>query len=144
MKVLLLSIAMIFSSVGAWAANGNPWARVCKVSEGTFWVLYGGEEHHSMCFFGSAAIGAEALFLFKTNSGTSQAIEAYKNRKNSSPRGGICGSFNSNLVQAQDSDGRTFNLCQFADKSLIEETTLWLGPGIGANESLDKALSNTY
>lgn len=145
MRVLLLSVMMMSSSVSVWAAAGNPWLRVCRIDQGQFWVLnMGSRDDLAMCFFGNAAVGAESFFLFKTNSGMPQAIQSYKNRNSSSSRGGVCGSFGADLVTGKGSEGQTFNICRFPDQSLIEETTLWIGPGSIDSADLDKALSSTY
>lgn len=144
MRVLLLALSMMFAS-SAFAANNNPWMRACRIEAGQFWVLK--TESNSelvMCFFNNAAIGAEALFLFKSNQGVSKSIQAYKNRKSSGARGGVCGSFGATLVQGSDAEGQEFNICRFSDGSVIEETTLWLGPGAGGHGALDRALSSTY
>lgn len=143
MRILLLAGMMIFTTANALAApNRNPWMRTCRIEAGQFWVLKAGSQEYTMCFFGEAAIGAEALFLFKTNAGIVDAVSAYKSRNASSARGGVCGSYDAEVVQGRDSEGHTFNLCRFADKSLIEETTLWMGPG--SSPALDRALSSPY
>ncbi|UXR63496.1 hypothetical protein EZJ49_10460 [Bdellovibrio bacteriovorus] len=144
-RVLLLAgIMLIFAGTATWAVASNPWIRTCRIEEGQFWVLKAGSEEYSMCFFGNAAVGAEALFMFKAKTGSTEAVQAYKNRNASSARGGVCGSFDAEVVQAKDSEGQTFNLCKFSDNSLMEETTLWMGPGSDDNQGLDKALSKTY
>lgn len=147
MRVLLLSIGVVLATAltASFAQAENPWIRTCRVDQGQFWVLKAGTDDYSMCFFGDAGIGAESFFLFKTKSTTnSEALRTYKNRKTSSPRGGVCGAFDADLIEAKDSEGQTFNICRFSDLSLIEETTLWLGPGSVGNENLDRALSKTY
>jgi hypothetical protein len=145
MRVLLLSIMMMGSGTSAWAANNNPWMRACRIDQGQFWVLNVGNHNDlALCFFGNSGVGAEALFLFKTNAGVPLAIQAYKNRNSSPTGGGVCGSFGADLVQGKDSEGQTFNICRFSDQSLIEETTLWMGPGSVDSADLDKALSSTY
>ncbi|WP_291515737.1 hypothetical protein [Bdellovibrio sp. ArHS] len=144
MKVFLLSIMIIFAGFMAQAANNNPWMRTCRIDQGRFWTVKVPGDEQALCLFGDAGIGAETFFLFKTNSGVPEAIHAYKNRNSSSPRGGVCGAFDAELVEGKDTTGRSFNLCQFSDGSLIEETTLWLGAGSGSNEALDNALSKTY
>ena len=143
-RILLLAGMIIFAGVSSFAANNNPWMRACRIEAGQFWVLKAGSEEYSMCFFGESAVGAEALFQFKSKSATPEAVVAYKNRNASSARGGICGSFDAEVLQGKDTDGQTFNVCKFSDGSLIEETTLWLGPGAGTTLGLDKALSSTY
>lgn len=139
---------MLFSALTILSApvfaNSNPWMRACRIEAGQFWVLKAGNQDYVMCFFGDFAIGAEALFKFKTKAGMPEAVIAYKNRNASSARGGICGSYDAESVQGKDSQGQVFNLCQFSDDSLIEETTLWMGPGSPSSQGLDKALSSTY
>jgi len=143
MRILFPAVLLFFAASVSGAAN-NPWMRVCRIDEGQFQALKAGGEEVSVCFFGEAGIGAEAFFLFKTNSGSTEAVQAYKNRNSSSPRGGVCGAFDAEPVQAKDSQGQVYNLCRFSDQSLIEETTLWLGPGSAVSEGLDRALSKTY
>lgn len=144
MRVLLISLVMIFSGTYSWASNNNPWMRTCRIDQGQFWVLKAGSSDLALCFFGNSGVGAEAFFLFKTNTSPVEALQVYKNRKSSSPRGGVCGSFGADLVEARDTEGQTFNICRFSDQSLIEETTLWMGPGSAENADLDKALFSTY
>lgn len=142
MKLLFLSLTMLFS-VSSSAIN-NPWLRACSIEAGQFWVLTdGSNDELAMCFFDGAAIGAEALFKFKTKSGVSQSIQAYKQRKPAT-NGGGCESFNADAVDAVDSNQQMFSVCRFPDGSLIEENTLELGPNSGDTEALDRALSRTY
>lgn len=143
-RLLLLALTMFFST-SVFAANNNPLMRTCRVEGGQFWILKTeAKSELVMCFFNNAAVGAEALFQFKSNQGVAKSIQAYKTRKGSAVRGGVCGSFAATLVQGQDSEGQEFNVCRFSDNSLIEETTLWLGPGAGGHGALDRALSSTY
>ncbi len=143
-RVLLLALSMMFAS-SAFAANNNPLMRACRIEAGQFWILKTeANAELVMCYFNNAGIGAFSLFQFKSNQGVSKAIQAYKTRKSSAARGGVCGSFGATLVQGSDTEGQTFNVCRFSDESLIEETTLWLGPGAGGHGALDRALSSTY
>lgn len=145
MRVFLLSLIMMSATVSAWANFRNPWMRACGLESGQFWIVKSGAEELPMCYFGDAAIGAETLFLFKSHSGPTDAVEAYKNRKASGPtKGGVCGAFGADLFVGKDNQGRSANICRFEDQSLIEETTLWLGPGTDVNEELDQALSKMY
>ncbi len=142
MKVLLLSVVVIFGGAFTQAATESPWGRICRNEQGQVSTLKAGSDELSVCFFGDAAIGAETLFLYKTKATNStEALHAYKNRKTSSPRGGVCGAFDADLLQTKGANGENFNFCRFSDSSLIEETTLWLGPGSVSSESLDRALT---
>lgn len=145
MKGLLLSCLISFFGTSVLAANNNPWMRVCRIEQGQFQLIQIGSVEHALCVFGSRAVGAETLFKFKTNMSQPQAILAYKNRQLSYVRGGVCGAFGADVIEGVDSiTGNTLNICRFSDDSLIEEATLWLGPGTEDSQALDKALSQTY
>ncbi|XGC79379.1 hypothetical protein ACES2L_08560 [Bdellovibrio bacteriovorus] len=142
MRNLLLTITILLASGSVLAAN-NPLIRACRLESGQFWILHTTDKDLAMCFFDEAAIGAEALFKFKTSEPT-QALEAYKSRKSSFTKGGVCGAFNAEVITAKDSEDHHYNVCVFEDQSMIEETSLWFGPGAGGNEGLDKALKKPY
>lgn len=142
MKVFLWTFVCILAASISWG-NSNPLMRTCRLEQGHFWVLQAGYHDIPLCFFDKAAIGAEALLIFKTNQGSTEALKAYNNRNSSAPRGGVCGSFDADVVEGTDTEGQTFNVCRFSDDSYIEETTLWLGPGNSSNAALDKALANS-
>lgn len=142
MRVLLLSFVMTLSGA-AFAANSNPWMRVCRIDQGLFLDLQGDQEY-VMCFFDNAGVGAEDFFKFKTKVGLTQALQAYKNRSSSVDADQICEQTGAKAVQGSDSQGQVFDVCQFKDGSLIEAVTLWQGPGAPENEKLDQALSATY
>ncbi len=139
--MLFIAVALLSSS--AFAIK-NPLIRACSIEAGQFWVVKEKNQDYALCFFGDVAIGAEALFFFKSKSRMPESVLAYKNRTSSSARGGICGSYDAESLQGKDTKGEVFNLCVFSDGSLIEETTLWLGPGSPSTQALDKALSSTY
>lgn len=144
MRVLLLTVLIAFSGSTAWSAE-SPARRVCRTEGGQFWILNPGPQEMVMCFFGQAAVGARALFTFKTRSGREmKAIEAYRQHDPSSVRGGVCGSYEAEAVTGKDTTGQTFTICKFSDGSLMEGTTLWLGPDARENEQLNKALSSFY
>lgn len=135
MRILLLTLVIGLSSATAMASN--PMIRACTIAEGTFWVLEGGQEY-PMCFFDNAGLGALEFFKFKSNQGVSLAIQAYKAGSSS------CQSAGAVQVQGSDSNGQTFQLCQFSDGSLVVASTLATGPGSAATAKLDQALSSTY
>lgn len=143
MRLLLLSIMMLVGT-SAWALNKNPWMRTCRIDQGQFWVIQSEKEDLALCLFGNFGVGAESLFLFKTKAGIPQALQAYWSRNVSSNLGSVCSTYGAQLIRGIDTDGKTFNVCRFSDQSLIEETTLWFGPGTAGSEGLDKALSATY
>lgn len=143
MRVLFSSLMLSFFAITTQAAGSNPWLRTCRIDQGIFWVLQGQEEY-SMCFFDQAAVGAEAFFTFKTGSGDSLAIQAYRGQNQSSSTDQVCENAGAELVQGTDTQGQSFNLCKFTDGSLIEVGTLALGPGSAQTQKLDRALSATY
>lgn len=144
MRVLLLTVLIAFSSSTAWSAE-SPARRVCRTEGGQFWILNVGPKEMVMCFFGQAAVGAHALYTFKTRSGHElEAIAAYRQHEPSALRGGVCGAYDAEAVTGKDTAGQTFTICKFSDGSLIEGTTLWLGPEAPENDGLNKALSSFY
>lgn len=145
MRSLLLLCSISFFAASAYGANNNPWMRVCRIDQGQFLVIQSESAQHALCFLGDRAVGAEALFLFKANLSNPLSILTYKNRNMSYARGGVCGAFGANLIEGVDSTrGTRVNICHFSDDSLIEEATLWLGPGTTGSQLLDKAVSETY
>lgn len=143
MRVLLLSFLMIFTSFAGLTARADKdsWKQSCQKAQGAFSVLKKGSEDLPVCFFGEAVVGAEAWAQTKDDGLKIQSFDAYQNRRTLSVRGGVCGAFNADLVTAKDGKGQVYNFCRFDDRSLMEETTLWLGPGASISGSLDKALS---
>lgn len=140
MRVLLLSFMMIFTGMTA-RADKDSWKQSCQKAQGIFSVLKQGSADLPVCFFGEAIVGAETWSQLRDEGLKIQSLDAYKNRRTASIRGGVCGAFDAELVTAKDGKGNSYNFCRFDDRSLMEETTLWLGPGASISDSLDKALS---
>ncbi|WP_172798011.1 hypothetical protein [Bdellovibrio bacteriovorus] len=143
MRVLLLSLMMIFTVfTGTTArADKDSWKQSCQKAQGIFSILKQESGELPVCFFGEAVVGAEALSAVQDEGVQTQSLDAYKKGRTASVRGGVCGAFNAELVTAKDAKGTTYNFCRFEDRSVMEETTLWLGPGASLSGSLDKALS---
>lgn len=140
MRVLLLSIMVISSAVVARADKGS-WKQDCQKGHGTYSVLKQEAEEFPVCFFGEAVVGAESWSQLKQDGVKTESVKAYKERRTPSVRGGVCGAFDADLVVVKDGQGTSYNFCRFEDKSVMEETTLWLGPGASISDSFDKALS---
>lgn len=140
MRVLLLSFMMILT-VTAARADKDSWKQSCVKAQGVFSVLKKESQDLPVCFFGEAVVGAQTWAQIKTEGFKIQSLDAYKNRRTASVRGGVCGAFDAELVIAKDKKGIAYNFCRFEDQSLMEETTLWLGPGATISDSLDKALA---
>ncbi len=142
MRILLTPLLLFASSLltlplAASAANNkNPLMRICRQAQGQFWVVQGPHSDHPLCVFGRAAIGAKAFLSFKTGDGSSQAISVYK-----AGRRGDCGIHGAATVQAWDTDGQSWQLCEFLDGSVIERSTLQKAWGHSDNHRLDRALS---
>lgn len=140
MRVLLLSIMMI--AVGAFAkADSSLWKKSCLKGKGLFATLKDGKDELPVCFFGEAVVGAKSWSQLEEEGVNAEALKAYKNRRTAPVRGGVCGAFDAELLVVKDAKGTVYNFCRFEDNSVMEETTLWLGPGTAISDSLDKALS---
>lgn len=143
MRVLLLSLIMIFTGFAGTTARADKdsWKQSCQKAQGIFSVLKQGSGELPVCFFGEAVVGAESLSEAQDEGAKIQSLDAYKKGRTASVRGGVCGAFDAELVTANDGKGNVYNFCRFEDRSVMEETTLWLGPGASLSGSLDKALS---
>jgi putative hemolysin len=147
MRVLSLNIMMIFALGSALTFSGmaaradkDSWKLACQKSRGIFSTLKLEKEDFPVCFFGEAVVGASAVSELKESNTRVDSIKAYKNRRTASVRGGVCGAFDAELVTAKDGQGNSYNFCRFPDSSVMEETTLWLGPGATISDSMDRAL----
>lgn len=143
MRTLFLSIVMILAGTSSWALNKNPLMRACRIEGGQFWVLNTDNDDMALCFFGSSAVGAQALLSFKSGLGLAQSLQAYKNSAATSLNT-VCADNGAVQVLGGDTEGHHFQICRFPDQSLIEAGTLWYGPYSSENEGLDRALEHTY
>ena len=131
----------MFIATPLWAATSNVLVGACSREDGKILIVKSQKEI-SLCFFKDSGIGAKTFSDYKSSGDKTEALSAYQKGATGAHRGGVCGSFSAELVEASDNSGQTFNVCKFEDGSYIEETTLWLGAG--NNEELDKALSSHY
>lgn len=131
-------VPCLFASF-SFAANNNPLMRTCRRENGLFWIVYAPNQELPLCFFGDAAIGAEALHGYKFGGGTVLAVDAYKKST-----GATCEQAGAVTVAGQDSEKATFEVCQFSDGTLVEKNTLLRGPGSPANGDLNRALRLAY
>ncbi|MFS4459978.1 hypothetical protein [Bdellovibrio sp. HCB2-146] len=115
--------------------------RTCVRLGGQFWAPQKEDKTDDLplCFFGAAGIGAHALLSFRTGQGPYQAIRVYKTTS-----GKTCEHAGAVTVRGQDTNGQTFEVCEFRDGSLIERNTLLRGLGSGANAGLDQVLGSTF
>lgn len=134
MKILFLSSFLLLSSL-AWAQK-NPLIRVCNQNQGEFRVLDPEHGELAVCYFGSAAIGA--LDLVENRQGhQKKSVQAFLT---STGNQSSCADFSAEEVSGSDSDGHEYNLCQFSDKSLIDQQTLFDGPDSSQNKRLTAIL----
>lgn len=130
----ILAALVMLSSTIAFANNNNPMMRVCRLSEGQFWIVQNVADGKDipLCVLGSAAIGAETLMQYSFKNSVPHAVNYYK-------RGGqTC--VGTTRLEAKDSEGQSWRLCRFADGSIIERTTLEAGVGAPENAALNQAL----
>ncbi len=130
---LFFSIS-VFSLVSD-AALRNP----CHPRKAELVELTQGENEINLCLFGEALVGAETLQK-ASEKNSPDAVKAFQKGQRERVSGGVCGSFGAELVEAKDSKGNQYNLCRFPDGSVMEETTLWLGPDSLLGEKLGRIL----
>jgi hypothetical protein len=134
LPAFVASAALI--SQPAHAIVKNPWMRTCMEAGGQFYNFRSNGDDSAMCYFGSAAIGAEALFLFKSNAGETEAIQSYRQGASS------CEAAGATSLSGSGKNGNGV-LCKFSDNSLVDEATLSSGAGAPQNSGLDEALASS-
>ena len=142
MRIVIPFFAFLIPGLFAnfsFAANSNPLMRTCRLEQGLFWIVYAPHQELPLCFFGEAAIGAEALHGYKHGGGAVLAVEAYKKST-----GATCEQVGAVTVVGQDSKKATFTVCQFSDGTLIEKNTLLRGPGSVVNQDLNRSLNHAF
>jgi hypothetical protein len=122
-----------------FAANNNPLMRTCRREQGLFWIVYAPNQELPLCFFGEAAIGAEALNGYKNGGGDVMAVTVYKKTISAT-----CEQVGAVTIAGQDSKKANFEVCQFQDGTLIEKQTLLRGQGAAQNAALNRSLNNAY
>jgi putative hemolysin len=160
MKKIVLALAAL-SSLSAFAGGGssagvpNPAGEFCvKAAKGKIQMLSTQLGQEGFCVLGRAMIDEWTLFRFAGKSRQPQdAVEAYL-RRTSLPGGGSsvgiakianpasvnCAKLGGQLVIAEDARGNQYGICEFADRSAIEEWTLFRSPDDSANAALTKFL----
>lgn len=131
-------VPCLFASF-SFAANNNPLMRTCRREQGLFWIVYATNQELPLCFFGEAAIGAEALHGYKHGGGVVMAVSVYKKTM-----GATCEQVGAVTIAGRDSKNAAFEVCQFNDGTLIEKSTLLRGQGAAANSALNRALNNAF
>ncbi|WP_413291483.1 hypothetical protein [Bdellovibrio sp. HCB337] len=138
-KMILLAVTML---LGSSAFAETPYARNCRITGGQFWVVdVNTKVDLSLCLFGDAAIGAAELAHYKWNDlGIGMSITTFQAQTAKLNVQGVCNKLDASSLVATDSSGHTWNLCVFADNSVIEAHTLANGVNSPANAGLVEAL----
>ena len=145
MRNLSIAFCFVLGAFSARASTKNPLIRVCHADAGQFWIVHTlNQDEVPLCLFNSAGVGAEAFMLYKTNQQVPQSIAAYFMSHQNSDLEQICSDFCAEKVITSDSTANSDFICQFADGSVVEAKTLFLGPGQVETKVLDHALSTTY
>lgn len=133
----ILAFGILTTGLPALAAVRN----LCQAQKAELKEVSKDEKEYSLCLFGEAMVGADTLSKAQEKKSIPEALVAFKKGQTTKLAGGVCGSFGASLLEAQDSTGTNYNLCEFSDGSLIEETTLWLGPDSIIGEKLNRILA---
>lgn len=161
MKLYALMTLVLGLSINAFAAGGseasglpNPASANCIKSGGKLSIADTQTGEIGICSFGRAAI--EEWTLFGSMGGSHTIAEAVylKHRPLASPKsGGQVGLPNPSSAYCAQQGGQTvivtagrnggqYGLCEFKDRSAIEEWTLFYGPTAPQNAKLTAALKN--
>lgn len=145
MRILSWILLLMTVTQLAGARVSNPMIRFCQAEAGQFWIVQSEWQEVPLCIFNSSAIGAEALLFYKSKQGVPLAIKAYfTSQKQDSNSSDVCSKFSAKKLEGVDSKAGFFSVCLFSDNSVIDERSLFLGPGHIETQLLDRALEATY
>lgn len=136
----LLMILMFLSSFSAFAQR-NPQIRVCNLNGGRFWSLditKPADDNIGFCRYNNSLIGSLSLIQHFHFSRDTFAMKAYKE----SARIGYSSCFDAGAttIIGTDSEGGSWDICQFKDYSFVLERTLTEGFYSPFNQSLSGSL----
>ncbi|WP_413568106.1 hypothetical protein ACLWBD_10160 [Bdellovibrio sp. HCB117] len=140
-KKILILMVLCFSSSAAMA-NPNPWMRVCRIAEGFFQglVVEGTKDQFLWtCSFDNSFVGADEFFVYKTDKKIALSLNAYLSGVSSTASS--CESLNATTVRAEAISGQMITMCQFADGSLLDLSSLKSGYKSPLNSKLDRGLN---
>ena len=87
-------------------------------------------------------MGAAEFAEYKWGHGLGQSLTAYLNQNDHLEAQGVCDQVGAEEKDATDTQGATWQLCKFADGSVVEAGTLAAGVDDPNNEALTQALQN--
>lgn len=122
---MVLFVAII-ANLGTAHAIKNPLIRNC-LPEGYMWSVTTEAGELPLCLMDGAAIGAQDIFAFKTESTKSQSIRLFLNLTQPNDPEGSCITQAGRVWSGTDSDGKIWKVCQLSDGSLVELGTLGRG-----------------
>lgn len=136
---MIFAFATMVLSFNAFAET--PYARTCRIAGGQQWAVdMISKQDTVLCVFGDAAVGAAEFANYKWDNSLSLSLVTFLQQKSQLGLQGVCETFGAYQMNAKDSDGRTWSLCQFKDGTIVEAQTLARGVNDPANASLVKAL----
>ena len=136
MRILVLS-SLLFGSLTAFAQNSL--IRACRLTQGQFFAVPIPGDEVAFCQYGEAAVDASSILKLSTSKSRSLAVAFFKAGPFQT-----CESAQAENLTTLDMDGRTFDICQFSDDSLMEQSTLQRGPQHPLNRGLVKALETHF
>ncbi len=129
------SIAVLTVSLFSVTAVGfsNPQIRHCRISGGEFIVVNTPNDQVGVCQLGAAAIGANDLATYRSGDENPLSVQLYSQGVTSCLASGT-------LMRVLSLEGQEFEICFFADGSLLESSTMKTGIHSARNKKLTRAL----
>lgn len=142
-KNAFLVLSIIFTGFATQAApTSNPQIRICRLTNGLFHAVNVPDDQIGFCAYGQALLDAPSLMQNAYEGQQTLAVQALKKTL---PHGyPNCLSAKGQLVQAQDLEGVSYQLCKFADSSWVEQKTLQAGLMSQQNAGLKAALEMKF
>ena len=144
MKALLITLVLFLGVTTSALADDWPYDLICRnhgATSETVKLFRPREQTVVLCKFGIGSyIERDTLDQSWRGGWEPYAVHEYKfNRP--SPFTDNCDRFGAWVYPALDSKGRKYDLCVFADNSMMEERTFYYGPTSGWNTEMDWALN---
>lgn len=140
-----LSILAAAAPAGAFSTGlANPASQLCSDLGGRVEMLSGTGGQVGFCRLDGALV-EEWTLLREVNGESQAALDAFlnhvpfhapKGRGGANPAALYCTQVGGTVTQLRQQDGGTVGACTFADRSIIEEWTLFRGPSDSANQDL--------
>lgn len=143
--LVLSSFSMLAAAAPAGALGlANPAAKLCGDVGGRVEILDGTGGQSGFCRLDGALV-EEWTLLREVNGDSQAAVDAFlnhapfrarKGRGGANPAAQYCAQVGGTVKQLTQQDGGAVGVCTFADRSSIEEWTLFRGPADPANQDL--------